>query len=154
MKQIIRNLFTILILIVFLTGTTGVSFYIHECRSSNTREVFAFPEISNKAISCCCDKEVLVSIYSGESLPFIEQPPCCTNTHIYLKAALTGFPVSYQLTDNLKQADLPTYFLNILYDEQKYEMESHVSIVDHPPPLSGKSLVYFLHQIKIPASVS
>ena len=154
MKQIIRNLFTILILIVFLTGTTGVSFYIHECRSSNTREVFAFPEISNKAISCCCDKEVHGSILSEESLPFIEEPPCCTNTHLYLKAAFTGFPVSYQLKDNVKHADLPTYFLNILYDEQKYEMESHVSIVDHPPPLSGKSLVHFLHQIKIPASVS
>ena len=154
MKQNIRSLFTLLILAVFLTGTTGVSFYIHECSSSNTREVVAFPEITNKAISCCCDQEVHGSIHTEESIPFIEEPPCCTNKRIYLKATFTGFPVSYQLTGKLNHADLPADFLSMLYEDQKQEIARPVTIVDHPPPLSGKSLIHFLHQIKIPASVS
>ena len=154
MKQIIRQISFFLVILVFLAGTTGVSFYIHECSSSNTKEVFVYPEISNKTASCCCAVEMHSSVAGSEKAPSFNETGCCKNTHVYLKAAFSGFPVIFQFHDELNISGLPTDFLSILHDRPENDMADFVLLVDHPPPRSGKALIHFLHQIKIPASVS
>jgi hypothetical protein len=154
MKLTLREFFLFLTLVVFLAGTTGVSFYIHECSSSHKRDIFVYPEISNKTASCCCADEVHGSINSEERITSFKEPECCKNTHVYLKASFTGFPVFYQFDQKLLQAPLPADFLNLSINDKEPATVDFTLPVDHPPPRYGKALVHFLHQIKIPASVS
>jgi hypothetical protein len=154
MKRLIRSCFLFLMLAVFLCMTTGVSFYIHECRSSHTREILAFQEITNQKTACCCDDAVNGNILSGESSPGISEPECCINSHIYLKLSFTGFPLFYQFNPDLLQKDMSVGQLNTLSEDEKAEIDISPPRIDHPPPRSGKVLIEFLHQIKIPAAIS
>jgi hypothetical protein len=154
MKQIFGTVFVLLMLAAFLTGTTGVSFYVHECSSSHTREVIAFPEIVNKTATCCCAGEVHGSISSEEPISSFKEPDCCKNTHHYLKASFTGFPVFYQFNPDLLQKIIAADLLNMVSDNTDSDISNFTIRVDHPPPRSGKILVHFLQQIKIPAPVS
>jgi hypothetical protein len=154
MKQIFRTVFLSLMLAAFLFGTTGVSFYIHECSSSQTKEVFAFPELLNKTVTCCCADEVHGGISSGETVSSFNEPECCKNTHHYLKASFTGFPVFYQFNADLCQKMITADLLNLFPDDPDSEISTFTLRVDHPPPRYGKLLVHFLQQLKIPVPVS
>jgi hypothetical protein len=154
MKQAFRTVFLFLILAVFLTGTTGVSFYMHECSSSHKKEITAFPELFNTTVSCCCAEEVHGSNSSDDPVSSFNEPECCKNTHVYLKASFTGFPVFFEFNPDLYQKNTSTDLLNMSYSDNGSEIESFTPLVDHPPPRSGKILVHFLQQIKIPAPVS
>lgn len=153
-KQVFRISFLFLMLAAFLFGTTGVSFYIHECSSSHTKEVIPFPEIVNKTVVCCCASEVHGSISSDEPVSSFNEPECCKNTHVYLKASFTGFPVFYQFNPDLSQKNVTADLLNLVSNNPDSEISTFTIRVDHPPPRSGKLLVHFLQQLKIPAPVS
>jgi hypothetical protein len=154
MKQAIRTSFLFLMLAIFLIGTTGVSFYIHECTSSQKKEVFAFPEILNQKVSCCCAEDVHGNAGSADPDLSYKDPGCCKNIHVYLKASFTGVPLFYQFNPDLTQKIIHSDFLTLLHNDTSVEITSFTSQVDHPPPRSGRSLVFFLQQIKIPAPVS
>jgi hypothetical protein len=154
MKQVIRTTFLFLMLAVFLIGTTGVSFYVHECRSSHKKEIVAFPEIINHPVSCCCAGEVTGSVQNDEPVSSFNEPACCKNTHVYRKASFNGFPVFYQFSTKLIQTAIPANFLSLQNSVRGADIISFTPRVDHPPPRSGRILVHFLQQIKIPAHVS
>jgi hypothetical protein len=154
MKHAVRISFLFLVLVIFITWTTGVSFYIHECNSSHKKEVVAFPEIFNNNISCCCQDEIHGSITSYEPVSSFSEPECCRNTHVYLKASFTGFPMFYQFNPEVLQKVILLDFLSVQHNENVEEIAFFAPRVDHPPPRSGKILIHFLHQVKIPAPVS
>ena len=154
MKQVFRISFLFLMLAAFLFGTTGVSFYIHECSSSQTKEVFAFPELLNKAVTCCCADEVHGSSSSDEPVSSFTEPECCKNTHHYLKVSFAGFPVFYQFNPDPLQKIITANLMNLVPNDLESELSHFTIRVDHPPPRSGKILIHFLQQIKIPAPVS
>jgi hypothetical protein len=154
MKKLFRTVFLFLMLAVFIIGTTGISFYIHECSSSKNREIIAFPELLNKTVSCGCAGEVYRSVPSEEPVSSFSEPECCKNIHIYLKASFTGFPQFYHFNPELLQTVVPADLLSLQHNEKLAEISTFTPRVDHPPPRSGKILVHFLQQIKIPAPVS
>jgi len=154
MKQPFRTVFSLLLLIVFLTGTTGISFFIHECTSSQTTEVFPFPEILNNTVSCCCNEEIQQKFPCDDPVSSFSAPECCKNTHIYLKASFTGFPVFHKFNPELVQKIISADLLNFSCKDQHIEIPVVYHRVDHPPPRSGRILVNFLQQIKIPEPVS
>jgi hypothetical protein len=144
----------LLMMMIFLIGTTGVSFYIHECRSSNTREVFAFPEIIKYQSSCSCDDEMQATASSGFEPMSVSEQDCCKNTHLYLKASFIGFPVLSGIKQNLVEeiiiSDLSFSPVNCV-SEQKLI----IPFSDHsPPPLFGRLLIQAIHQLKIPVTFS
>jgi hypothetical protein len=152
MRKAIRNSLIFLMLAAFLTASCGVSFYVHECRSSQTRDVFAFPEIFNQRSSCGCE-EVATGPAPDPFISFHEQD-CCKTSHVYLKAKISGLPVFSQAEGKLlftaAQVDLPGL---TLVNEKSPQIKEVISFY-HPPPLYGKELIHFLHQIKIPLSFS
>jgi hypothetical protein len=154
MKQAFQTVLSLLVLAVFLTGTTGVSFFVHECTSSREKEVFPFPEIFDNKVDCCCDGENQHEVIDGNQISSLNAPECCKNTHIYLKASFNGFPQFFQFTPDLSAKNIPTDFLNSLHEDIYSEIKTTEPRVDHPPPRSGKILIHFLQQIKIPAPVS
>jgi hypothetical protein len=154
MKKALNSVFILMVVVIFLTGTTGISFSFHECTSSHRTEVFPFPEILNNTVSCCCADEVHDGVAGEEPVSSFSEPECCRNTHVYLKASFTGFPVSQQLNPDLSYQIISPDLLNLFYKDLNIEIPDLNVRVDHPPPRSGKILVYFLQQIKIPAQVS
>ena len=150
MKHLLRSFPYLLLLAIFLYGTTGISFKIHECKSSNTKEVFLFAGIFNHHSSCGCSEEDLQKAQENQSLQF-NDPDCCKTTRLYFKAPFLGFPV----INNQNSVDLPNIllpgFLTFLQESVEPEMPCFIPIQDHaPPPLSGRLLVQTIHQIKIP----
>ena len=130
MKQTLRTAFLFLMLVTFLTGTTGVSFYIHECSSSRKKEIVAFPEILNKTVSCCCAEEVHGTVPSDEPVSSFDEPDCCKNTHVYLKAIFIGFPVFHQFNPDLFQKIIFGAAADARRDVRILRKTSHA--FDHP----------------------
>jgi hypothetical protein len=153
MKNSFRTIFLFFILFVFLAGTTGISFSLHECKSSNKRDVSFFPEILNNTVGCCCFEEP-AKVSDDDQILSLDEPECCTTTHVYLKASFNGFPIFYQFTPQLfqKVADAECFsFVNFKTEP----VNSTILLqIDHPPPRYGKILLNFLQQLKIPTPVS
>lgn len=154
MKRLIRTIASGFMILVLLAGTTGVSFYIHECRSSGERDVVLFPELTNQNTSCCCATDVQLPALNGREDHLTDEPECCKNIHLYLKATISGFPVFFQYNDDLNSTDLPTDSFIAFIDDHDDKALNSGPQVDHPPPSSGKALIHFIHQLKIPAPVS
>jgi len=154
MKQPFRTIFSLLLLVVFIAGSSGISFIIHECTSSRTTEVFPFPEILNNTVFCCCDEEIQQQFACENPVSSFTAPECCKNTHVYLKASFTGFPVFYKFHPELVQKIISADLLDFSYSNQHIEIPVVYHRVDHPPPRSGKLLVCFIQQLKIPFPVS
>jgi hypothetical protein len=152
MRKAIRNSLVFLMLAAFLTATSGISFYIHECRSSQTKDVFVFPEIFNQRSACGCDEAVA----KPAADPFISfhEPDCCKTSFVYLKAKIAGLPV-FSLTEGKPLLiAVPAVVPGMIPDTEKTPETGEVISFYHPPPLSGRELIHFLHQIKIPVSFS
>ena len=155
MKQILRSSLILMLTAVFLVGTTGVSFYIHECRSSNTKAVFAFPGIIKHHSSCSCQDEMESGSNAGNDAVSLSDPGCCKNTHLYLKASFTGFPVFAGIKQFLVEKIHYTDLLLVDPANNESVCNSTVTFQDHsPPPLFGRILIQAIHQIKIPVPFS
>ena len=154
MKNLFRAFGVILLLLVFLAGSTGVSFYIHECHSSNTKEVFLFPEILKHNISCGCGGEEHEKPVASSPLHYNE-PDCCKNSHLYIKASFQCFPLIQKQKSERSFQIYPFHLFSLLLDESKGERIKIAIFQDHaPPPLAGRMLILTIHQIKIPVSFS
>ena len=141
------------LLAVFLFGITGLSVFHHTCSSSNRDQVAVYTGIFGEAPGSCCGDEVsaAVTLHVPATAQNIDEPPCCKSTTTFLTLHIiseTGsklilkdvacFPVPYPIALNgcMVKNKLPEISINL-----------------HPPPfpLAGRPLVYFLHQIRIPA---
>lgn len=152
MKHIIRSAAIIVLSVVFLVGMTGVSFFIHECSSSKKKEITAFPEFFNQGSSCCCAE----TARSNSSCTPIEYAAssCCKNTRVFLKTAVTGFPVISKIFESSFTDYFADFYPLINCEPEKDPFLNYISLLDHSPPLSGKQLILSIHQIKIPFPVS
>ena len=148
LKRLLHGFSILFLLAVFLTGSTGMTYSIHTCRSSGKSSLKFYPEVFSKYPSCCCEETEGGAIPSEEM--FNEQD-CCKTVNGFIKTVFTGIPLNYHfdkiLSVELVYSDISLIHLNFPEPLQKI----FVSIEDHSPPLSGRNLVYFLHQIRIPA---
>ena len=154
MKRLFFSSFSFLMLVIFLFGTTGVSFYVHECKSSHSKEVFIYPEIIKHRSSCCCATDVHGTASTNSPVQ-IEDPGCCKNSHLYFKASFLGFPVFQKMTSEPVQKILVSELFRNIVRSVESEKVSFSPLQDHsPPPMSGRLLVQAIHQIKIPVPFS
>jgi len=140
-------------LVIYLIGVTGLSVSRHTCSMSNRETVAFYAGIYRKAPgSCCGDEDACMagSSHPGLILSF-NAIPCCRNVNTFLvlnvptenqdRLALPGIsPVPAppsQPAANSRFEPCPV----VQYIFYRY----------HSPPRSGKQLVHYLHQIKIPA---
>lgn len=146
----IHRFFLFMMLVVFLAGSTGITYSFHSCLSSGKTDLKLFPEIFSQSPSCCCESA------SENSMPFnayFSEPDCCKTTWGFIKTVFTGIPLNYHFDKILSVEFLcHNVSLSIIWHPEPL---STVLIPpdDHSPPLSGTSLIYFLHQIRIPFPV-
>jgi hypothetical protein len=151
--RILRSTAVCLLLLIFLTGSTGISFYIHTCGTSHKKEVFAFREIFHQNIACCCDENFTVNVLVGSALNY-NDADYCRISRLFIKAPFLGFPVVEKLlVPTFHFIEIPEFAL--LRSQPVRDSKASFTLFHDPspPPLSGINLVHFLHQIRIPAPV-
>ena len=151
--RILRSAAVCLLLLIFLAGSTGISFYIHTCGTSHKKEVFAFREIFHQNIACCCDEDLTANVPTGSASNY-NDADCCRISHLFIKAPFLGFPVVEKLlVPTFHFIEFPEFALFRSQPTQDSKASFTPFHDPSPPPLSGIDLVHFLHQIRIPAPV-
>jgi hypothetical protein len=151
MKALLRNTFAITLAVLVLASTGGFTVFRHSCNTQKTSELsFIFPSfecehIATEENSCgsCCGAE---EIPSGESY---DSQKCCDTETIVVKLDL-----NFEIQETLKLATAVP--LCIFLDTETMQEVSNTEIIhiitsnNLPPPLSGKALHIYLHQLNIP----
>jgi hypothetical protein len=161
MMKVVQRIGALLILMVFLFGTIGLSVLRHRCNSSKQNSVTLYAEIFNRSQSSCCDDEPAVNASScyhkfkgSEMSESIDPAPCCKSTISFFKLEIFSFRGDNKIFKIVPfdHSLFPLFF----YEIEPYEQPDHVPahFQFYAPPLFGKTLVYFLHQVKIPAHPS
>ncbi len=158
MMKTVQRIGVILLLLVFLFGTFGLSVFHHHCNSSNEDIASIYPELFTRAGSTCCVDEETGYVCSGhKSSPEdiyhqeVDAAPCCKSTLSFFKLdILTIRAEKFVLnTENIQLPLYPAFLPEEPNVEQPFIMPAHFEF--YSPPLFGKVLVYYLNQIKIPA---
>ena len=152
-KRILQPVVSLLMLVLFLTGTTGISFYIHTCSETHKRNIYAFPELV-KPVSDCCTEDAISPMAENCNHPLGVDAACCKNEHIYLKAAFVSVPVTLQDFSILLNDCYFPHSTKIIFPVQDNTFRDELLFSGNSPPISGKTLVFFIHQIRIPSPAS
>lgn len=151
LKQRFLAITALLVSMLYLAGSTCVNFSVHTCSGSQKTDVTLFPEFQKESAGCCC--QGFTSQLPAPVKSTISDPGCCKTTFRSFKANLNSFNVtvktvanpSLQVISELPVRNCPTM--------ERQCLAEYLPWLDHSPPLSGKSLIYFLHQIRIPYPV-
>jgi hypothetical protein len=149
--RILRFVYVSFLLIVFIAGNTGVSFFVHTCGSTHKQDVFIYREVFHQQMSCCCEAE------PGEPTPAVtsfSDADCCRLSHHFVKASFTALPVFEKIPIPSTGIILFPSFALLRSDPVGDSKVTVIPFPDHsPPPLSGIRLIHFIHQIRIPSPV-
>ncbi len=159
MKTLVRigSLFMILVL---LYGTAGMTVLHHVCNSSRTDEVTLYPGILEDKGSSCCGEEmgmtrpVLPGNEKSTGNSCVDEPPCCTSILKYYKLDITQVRISEPVVTAISVAEIPSPVASATAPARTTHPMHSGFFRFKSPPLSGKALVIFLHQVRIPAPSS
>ena len=154
--RIFKSTSVLLLLLVFLAGSTGISLSVHTCGDSHKKDVLVYKEIFNQRFTCCCEENMASQDGRDRPSPYTEYSDndCCRISHLFIKTPFAGFPVLEKIL--VPQFDFPVYteMVNLKLASQQDSKSSCQHFSDHsPPPLSGIKLIISIHQIRIPESV-
>jgi len=151
----LKNTGALLLLIVFLVGSNGISFLHHFCSGSNTSSTIVFPGVFKEATSCC--EDVISFAVLGDLSPSsanLDPVPCCKSSLVYYRLMVT----STRADQVILHLPAGPVFLFASIDQPSPEAMdipgTNAFFEFHSPPLFGRSLITYLHQIKIPLPVS
>ncbi|MEI7725546.1 MAG: hypothetical protein WCK09_10610 [Bacteroidota bacterium] len=162
MMKTVQRIGILFLLLVFLFGTTGLSVFHHFCHSSNHGSVTLYPEIFHSSGSSCCDDEITTGYACASHETFTTDPlsqhvdaaPCCKSTSTLFKLEILTEKVEKLVLNTFSEQ--PPLFSVSLNTMPLFELPllkpAHYQF--YSPPLFGKILVYYLHQMKIPAHPS
>ena len=149
MMRIIIKIGTLFIALVFLLGSTGISFYHHSCFSSNTHKTIVYPGLFKAAVSCCCG-EALVA--GGPAS--VDEAACCKSVTSLLKIR-NGYLTAANNVVFAPEITVQHGIVCSLFPAgYQPEITAYPFFEFYSPPFTGKALVHFLHQIKVPSPSS
>lgn len=151
-KEHAMRILTLLLFGLFLYANTGFVVVRHICSTDPVDRVRIFGEYATEESSgcCCCAEEVQISDNDGHSSLNLMPAPCCKELYSYLKADFTSLP-STKIRDFVYPNPAPEFPM-LCMEEPVAEPQviRPVPVTDPVPPPGGKTLIYYLHQVKIP----
>lgn len=148
----IKKISGFILLTIILFSSVGISFYLHECDCRGTNLYSVGTGFSGPKSFCCCSSETPISS-SCDLVDTFDADGCCKDlVYFYLlpfgpEKAISGF---------LKFSDKVLFsFVPVKVSETGHTLKTETIPLLHSPPdkLSGKNLIYFIQQIKIPSPV-
>ena len=148
----LKTIATIILAAVILVATSGFSVFRHSCQTEQTTELSLFiPDFncdhghahSDAQGPACC------SVESPDEIPACNTGDCCHTETLMVKLEIdTDLPVKFKNTTDLAVTPRMQEPLTIISEEGE---SNHIMVSnDLPPPLAGKDLRIFLHQLNIP----
>ncbi len=146
------NSAAVLLLIVVIAATSGFSYTIHFCHGSRTG-IAMYPELTNTKAGCGCEKDGMSvsSTFSYGIQPVsIHKSGCCKNLHFFQK-------INTVSREQIRADILPLFNLLAfcgaeLIISNPERIKDNQSLLHLPPLISGKTLVFFLNQLRIPSN--
>ena len=151
MMNTVKRIGNLILLAVFLFGITGLSIFHHNCTSSNQQRISLYAEIFREAPGSCCGDEVTEPSGHVAVQQQFDAVPCCKSTNIFLTLHFFSERLPKLVVQTVETAAVP--FLTPLCPVAAIDQQPLAAGLFrvHSPPLFGKQLIHFLHQIKIPA---
>jgi hypothetical protein len=157
--KIVQRIGILFLLLVFLFGTTGLSVFHHFCHTSNQGNVTLYPELFQSPGSSCCGNESATGYMCASYEPISADPlsqhidasPCCKSTTTLFKLEILTEKVGKLVLRTVSEPQ-PLFSVSLITIqpfEQPLLKPAHFQF--YSPPLFGKNLVHYLHQMKIPA---
>jgi hypothetical protein len=142
--------------LVVLFGSTGLTYFTHTCSSSLNKDVSLYPELFGRQDKCCCGDAVPANSAFDEKSgnTVIHQPDCCKVRYTYIKAVFPGFPQAFKLAFFPLVLVAQSHYHNLIINPGQEAFLPQNLLPDPSPPLNGRQLVQFLNQLKIPFPVS
>jgi len=164
LKSLVKNIFTTIVALTLLIGSSGFQVYKHTCATHNFSAVSLVEipvcekdhQISNESDDCCkvtveeitepscCESE---PINKSNSISITSQEiECCVSTIEGLQIQDNLFPPA-EKNINLELITVLVPFIqnSIQQTEQNLVLQNN----NLPPPIFGKTLLQTIHQLKI-----
>ncbi len=141
----------ILLAVLVMAGALGFSYKAHYCHGKLSGIAF-FTELGiQKSATCGCqDDESGMNSQPKTDKPVFHKKSCCSNLSYFNKLNI-DFPVKDFTPYKLMQPAVSTLFINTFNISGNNENICLVADTGlKPPPLSGRKLVLYLHQQRIP----
>ncbi len=145
--KILKKTGAILVTLIYLLGSTGISFYSHTCSSSKINKTIVYPGLFKSAVSCCCS-----STSDTDNSTEVDTASCCKSATTIIKLFSRYIPSVNTITVSPEATVEPCLSLQNepVSDKSELSATSH-GLEFYPPPPFGRRLLHFLHQIKVPS---
>ena len=158
MQKIFKNIIVTFLILLIVITTGGLNFFIHHCSCTNIETITVFDEThkscchAENTVSCCSQPEGDHKCSSPAEDSKITctngDPNCCKITQKFIKIEdnylISLNKVSFIVIPVL-QIIIPE---NIIITENERFGDIVQYLLKLPPLLTGKTLVFFLHQFK------
>lgn len=148
--RILHKIISLFLVAVVFFSTTGFSLLKHICPCNNEITWSFFPDVFGYGKSCCCSENEGTNTIDDLNKINLCNTDCCQNVYLYYKIPT----VMIQVIHKVKKFTILFFtfiFTNNIYDNPHQLIISKI-LSYHSPPLFlfGKSLLRFIHSIKIP----
>jgi hypothetical protein len=150
----IREAVASLLLTIMIFASCGFSYNLHYCHGSLAEATF-FPGLSHQPKGCGCETGSVPNV-SGNEKQFpvhIQKTSCCKNFAYYEKINTVSFNDFSAISKLIRDLSTEAPLLPEAFEFQAAIESSSIRLVQHPPPVFGKTLVLYLHQIRIPSAL-
>ena len=160
--KVVKNIAVLSLLLVFLLGTTGLSVLQHFCNSSKEHNVTIYPEFFNGSGATCCESESIgcacgthensAGTSGGNN---VDAVPCCKTTISFYRLEVNTLKPDFRVFGaELFQISVESCdFSSLRAPADPFRGAAHFQFYS-PPLLSGKQLVLYLNQLRIPVQPS
>lgn len=150
-RSIFSKTLIVSLAILLLLANVGISVRAHYCHG-NLSQIVAYSEfgISNE-ILCNCKIEIKTSLPSNSGHTQLQKHTCCKNTYTFNKLHVESTVVMSQHFELIKYHAFS--IIEFIKEESFEAVKKHIPSPPLIPSFSGKKLILFLSQLRIPAFI-
>jgi hypothetical protein len=146
--SVLRSGLLIVLTVLLLTGATGLSYKVHFCHGRLSGVAF-YTEIGLQKMASCGCKDDQAPL-SGHRSPVLHKNGCCSNLSFFQKLQIENrVNTGDQVVSPVPEL-CPAVAVMLPESGIKEDGSFFVFSEPPPPPLSGRKLVLFLSQQRIP----
>lgn len=151
LMKILKQAGVFTMLAMMIISSLGISFYLHSCSCSGETTIGLGTEFSDHKMSACCTSCSTVSGNKNHNPAFTKKDCCHDRVYFYLLPVAPDHAIK-----TLSPLTEKILFKSVTVSGTSPEPESldgSFTLMHDPPcPRSGKLLIFFISQIKIPFS--
>lgn len=150
--KVTKKISGLILLTIILFSSAGISFYLHECSCRGTNLYSVGTGFSGAQSFCCCSAEIPDS-GACDLISTIDDEGCCKDV-VYFYLIPFGPDKTATVLEKVSEKILSSASLLIISEFIQPVKEKLIVRLHSPPEKrSGKNLIFFIQQIKIPFPV-